>query len=102
MTKYSPETFREIINSWFEDDDDPPADGLLQAIEDDVLSWADDGEEKAREAAEDFEYGGNTVFNDFWETNLHEYTVRFIWCCYAISWGIRIYDAAVPDKVVKS
>jgi hypothetical protein len=34
-----------------------------------------------------------TKFADFWECNSDEYTSRFIWCCYALSWGIKQYDA---------
>lgn len=31
-------------------------------------------------------------FNDFWEYDNKEYTYHFIWCLYAIVWGIMQYD----------
>lgn len=33
-------------------------------------------------------------FNDFWDHSFREYTPRFVWCCYAIQWGIQQYDAS--------
>jgi hypothetical protein len=33
-------------------------------------------------------------FSDFWEHDLTEYTYHYIWCCYAIAWGIAEYDKA--------
>ena len=35
---------------------------------------------------------GNLEFYDFWETDLEEYTFRYLWCLYAIVWGITQYD----------
>ena len=32
-------------------------------------------------------------FHDLWERNCKEYSHRFIWCCFALAWGIRQYDA---------
>jgi hypothetical protein len=34
------------------------------------------------------------VFEDFREVDCEEYTHRFLWCCYALAWGIEKYDAA--------
>ena len=31
--------------------------------------------------------------DDFWEHTITEYTYHFIWCLYAIVWGIQRYDA---------
>jgi len=31
-------------------------------------------------------------FQDLWEIDFTEYTPRFIWCCYALAWGIKQYD----------
>jgi hypothetical protein len=31
--------------------------------------------------------------SDFWENNCQVHTFRFLWCCYAIVWGIQKYDA---------
>ncbi len=34
------------------------------------------------------------ALSDFWDHNLEDYTYHFIWCLYAIVWGIQQYDAA--------
>ena len=31
-------------------------------------------------------------FQDFWENTFQEYTYEYLWCCYAIAWGISVYD----------
>ena len=31
-------------------------------------------------------------FQDSWEWNFYEYTYHFLWCCYALIWGIKKYD----------
>lgn len=67
---------------------------LRQRIRDEVLSRADDGESMAFDAAYQFEWDGDAFFHDFWDSNLKDYTPGFIWCCYAIVWAIRQYDAA--------
>lgn len=46
----------------------------------------------------DFEVDGFT-FQDVWEIDMTVYSYHFIWCCYAIAWGIQQYDAA-KGKVV--
>lgn len=39
----------------------------------------------------DFE-SDKITFYDFWEHDLEDYTYHFIWCLYAIVWGIIKYD----------
>lgn len=83
--------------------------GLRKAVAKDVLSAADEGEERARLAIEEFSYAGQPwrdfygenaedsfTFADteFWEADLTEYTHRFLWCCHALAWGIEVYDQA--------
>ena len=43
------------------------------------------------QAAVNFEHAGYRL-SDFWEVNLYQYTYHFVWCCYAIVWGIHQYD----------
>jgi len=60
-----------------------------------VLDCADEGEIRAREEARLFWHkaGGKTFeFTDFWDHDLSEYTHHFVWCCYALAWGIKKYD----------
>lgn len=66
---------------------------LKEAVRREVLSKADDGEYAVYAAMRDFEHDDRHWFVDSWEMNLREYTYRFIWCCYAIVWAIRKYDA---------
>lgn len=96
ITEYSAERFRQVILEWAKDVEVADFDGgeaeFMEAIKDEVLSVADHGEAAARRAVDDFEHQGFR-FTDFFETNLREYTHRFVWCCYALVWGIRQYDA---------
>ena len=35
---------------------------------------------------------GSFYFQDLWDYNFNEPSGRFVWCCYAIAWGIQRYD----------
>lgn len=102
IKEYSADRFRAVIadqiEEWGTEHEWGEMPEELREEIDDVLSSADEGEYAAREAVRDFSYDddvyGKFEFSDFWETSLSEYTFRFIWCCYALSWGIRTYDAA--------
>jgi hypothetical protein len=94
--EYSPDMFRRAVVDHFRDycrDRRSVPAGLKEALRDDVLAAADEGEVRAFDAANEFEFA-DFRFNDFWETNLRTYTYRFVWCCYAIAWAIPQYDAA--------
>jgi hypothetical protein len=67
---------------------------LWEELEDKVLSLADDGEIRAFDAARDFksDHGYNFNLEDCWEWNCREFKSRFVWCCYAIAWGVKTYD----------
>jgi hypothetical protein len=73
---------------------------LWESIEGDVLGAdGDSGGYRKQCAANDFYHEvnsavGNFYFQDFWETNVEEYSSRFAWCCYALAWGIQQYDDA--------
>ena len=54
--------------------------------------YANPADEFNRERHPDFE------LTDFWECELKEYTYHYVWCCYAIAWGIRQYDKAKEVK----
>ena len=98
---YSREAFAEAVNRWVDDflkdgdgEDWPPARAatLREAIKQEVLT-KDETEQDAHEAAAGFSFDGFT-FSDFWEVNCREYTHHFLWCCYAIQYGISLYDKA--------
>lgn len=105
--KFCPDKFRANIMRWIEDHGwtGKLGHGLRDELESDVLEMADYGAERAYEAAGDFKYDGKYVFPDFWEVDSDEYVHRFVWCCFALAWGIEQYDAqavAAPVMEAKS
>lgn len=95
VREYDPDLFRTVIADYILDaeEDYPPTmmAELLEAVGEDVLAYAEEGEHEARRCAVNFEWK-DFEFTDFWERELTTFTFRFIWCCYAIVWGIREYD----------
>lgn len=73
---------------------------LWEAVDMDVLSNLYDGGDSAIRAAYEFSWTGSwtTARWDFTdcviEGNFTSYTFCFIWCCYALAWGIKTYDEA--------
>ncbi len=90
--KYSEQKFRQRIASGL--DDVAASKKLRAAVNAEVLAFDCSDERTVRERVDAFEHGG-FQFSDFWECHLDEYTPRFIWCCYALVWGIQQYDAAI-------
>jgi hypothetical protein len=101
IKQYSKERFESAVmgrvNDHIQDEnlDELEAAALRICIADDVLRH-NESEYDAHRAASDFEYKGFAL-TDFYETDLTEFTVRFQWCCYALAWAIRQYDAAKQD-----
>ena len=120
VEKHSHDEFTRQINDWVNQkaEGDKPGDDepeqlalwaeayaeLRAEVESEVLS-ADSNEVRCFDAANDFQHAGDAwqafygpdakfEFADFWEVDTKEYTPRFLWCCYALAWGIEQYDAA--------
>jgi hypothetical protein len=99
IKQYSPERFRYAVVMdlrQFRTSRELPLSTykrIRQAVYDDVLSVAEEGEHEAMKAAMEFDQDGFNMY-DFYEHDVTEYTFRFLWCCHAIVWGIRKYDAA--------
>lgn len=100
--EFSPERFRSEVEEHFEEW--AKEEGLtedqrkefLEELECEVLSLADDGEDDARRALSNFSHkidGIKLEFFDTWEWRFTEYTYRYTWCCYALAWAIRKYEA---------
>ena len=97
---FSPERFREHVKEAFDDwresnePDAEDAEALWEEIEGEVLCYENDGETRAIDSALAFDSDTAPDFNfdDAWEWRCQEYTYHFIWCCYAIAWGIQLYD----------
>jgi hypothetical protein len=57
----------------------------------------DSGGYRKQVAAYDFHHKvnaelGNFYFSDIGEYDFSQYSFRFVWCCYALAWGIQKYD----------
>lgn len=92
VNEYRIRWMREMKDSGFDKDDRRE---LWEAVEGDVLNRADDGEAGALSGAHEFTHhvGGDSFqFDDFFEHRFNEYSHRFVWCCYALAWGIQQYD----------
>lgn len=87
--------------------------GVKEYSEDKARAWVkeqlDDGEATAeiRERADDIDFSNGEArlydsidaikwrgFDDHWEANFQDYTYRYIWCCLALVWAVKQYDAA--------
>ena len=73
---------------------------LSEAVEWDVLGAEMDGGGYRKScSAYDFRHHvndtvGDFEFQDFFEIDFSEWTFRFLWCCYALAWGVQQYDAS--------
>jgi len=88
---------------------------LRAEVENDVIS-ADDNDIRCYDAANDFKFDGSNSdawvalygdarsfdFTDFWEVDHTEYTLRFQWCCMALSWAMQVYDEAKAGAPAES
>jgi hypothetical protein len=45
------------------------------------------------------DWHNDDLFADFWDRDMMEYSHRFMWCCYALAWGIKKYDEAKAEQV---
>lgn len=76
---------------------------LWDAVTSDVLDMADQGEDAAKRSAYEFSHkiGKRTFqFDDFFEHSFTKYTYRFMWCCYALAWGVERYDQITAKNEV--
>lgn len=96
--KFDKDAFESMVKEHFKDCMSAEAgEGkkkeLWRAIKDDVI-WYSDDEHRAYQAIHDFEFEG-VRFVDFFDGGYAEkYTLHYIWCLYAIVWGIIKYDEA--------
>jgi hypothetical protein len=85
------ESYPEIDAKDFRDDVDLY---ILRTLEDSISN--------AIKETVEFDYEGKYPFQDFYEHSLQEYTYHFVWCCYAIAWGIQQYDQAKAEKTAEA
>lgn len=89
--EFDEEAFRERIAVYTSDNDSLP-EGLQEEIDAWVLSEIDNGGEAAYAAAYNFEYEGFQFVDFFDGGGTEKYTFHYVWCLYAIAWGIQKYD----------
>ncbi len=92
IEEWSPEQFKHTVWHWMDDSSATKDD--RDEVVNEVISIADDGEWRAMTAAQDFRSENDYQLYDFWENDCKVFTYRFLWCCYAICWGIQQYDKA--------
>ncbi|BBE51171.1 hypothetical protein OYT1_ch1624 [Ferriphaselus amnicola] len=73
---------------------------LWEDVESHVLA-SDNAEEMLRSAYSFSEWvgGHNFCFDDLWDHDFTKYTHHFLWCCYALAWGIQQYDKMKASEV---
>lgn len=96
--EYDPETFKDTVLFDLENYDLEPHQlvAVKEAIEEIDFSH----EPPAREALESIDPGFDFEFSDLWEIDGRAYKYQFIWCLYAIVWGIQQYDAMKAEVAV--
>lgn len=113
--EFDPAKFRKVVNeyrlNWIRGDGrdlltKEERRELWESVDSDVLQRIEDGEQLAYAAAHDFGWkpqryprwsGRSWSFDDLWEHNFNDYTRRFRWCCFALAWGIEIYDRSKEE-----
>ena len=102
--EFNPEKFAKVISDirleWIRSgrlDDPDDRRQLWEAVREQVLDRVEEGEHVAHMAANEFfeRYADESFqFEDIWDYDFTDYTFRFVWCCYALAWGIKFYDDA--------
>lgn len=106
-TEFDPKRFKQVINGyrirWIKDGRDALTKeqrrNLWEAVDIEVLDCLDQGEHTVFDEANRFTWsnGANQYtydFNDLWDHTFTKYTYHFLWCCYALAWGIDFYDTS--------
>lgn len=88
--EYFEESLKEHLDSYYEGDKEK-IDKVWSEMEWTVLSQSEHEYSSIR-AAMEFEDEGDRPFEGFWECDCKTYTYQFLWCLYAIVWGIKKYD----------
>lgn len=93
--KFDSDLFEENIKDYYDEwefESDEQKKEVWKEINDDVLCHSHDGDYRAIGAAMNFKSEHGYEFTNFWEYSHETYTFSYLWCLYAIVWGIRQYD----------
>ena len=113
---FSEDKFRRAVMDrlveWIRDTHDRTSKEERRDLWDQVISEVidadgDSGGFRKQSAAHDFSHlvnkdVGYFQLTDFWDCNVQEYSYRFMWCCYAMAWGIAKYDNIKADAKATS
>lgn len=99
--KFDAAVYRYLVR-WIKESRDQTTKEQRRDLWDEVVSSVinadcDSGGYRKQVAAHDFYHQvnsdvGNFEFRDFYEYNVESYSYHFLWCCYALAWGIQKYD----------
>lgn len=90
---------REDFDQQHECVDDEVKEGAWTEVQEEIIDWLEDDDmSSAIRRAMDFKSDYGTEFVDFYEYNFTRFTFHYIWCCYALVWAIRKYDAYKDDE----
>lgn len=94
---FSADCFKENVVRWIRESGSDGRSALLREVRERVFSLLDDPTGvRVMDALYEFEHNGFR-FYDCWEMDSTEWDTRFVWCCYALTWGIEQYDKAHPE-----
>ncbi|MEL6183377.1 MAG: hypothetical protein AAFU79_02050 [Myxococcota bacterium] len=88
------EALRDAFDCEYPDGDER----IWSEVREEIIGRADgESEETARRLVDEFTASDGWEITDFWEYDLQGFTHGFLWCCYALVWGIRMYDRATGE-----
>jgi hypothetical protein len=91
------EILRNVTDYW-EFESTEIKDEVLQELEDDVFSQFGDDEYHDYHIADSFKSTHGHELTDLWECSFKQYTFHYLWCLYAIVYGIGVYDQSKKSK----
>lgn len=118
VKEFDEDKFRRVINEyrvqWMRDSkesgslDKEGRRELWEAVDDEVLRQLEDEGARAQHAAHDFHHAPGRhnprrhgwSFQDLFEHDFTEYTHSIVWCCYALAWGVSLYDKSKALELV--
>lgn len=90
---------REYFDDYYSDSDSPIRNLVWEQIENDILAESFSDSSEALNALYRFNADDDAEFRfeECWEWRLETFGFPFIWCCYAIQWGIQKYYAGLEN-----
>jgi len=96
--EFSEERFKsnviDMIKQQFDGEDAERESEVIADVEESIFPITDDGMVRACDAVIEYKHENGFQFIDAWDWvgGCNDYTYHYIWCLYAIVWGIQQYD----------